>query len=89
MAKHVCVCLFSQIQRTSIVLCDPWVGLLRAQVFPHHLLQRAHEHGDEAVDVAGIVAAGRLQYHQRSWRTGEQDGEAGEGRVGKIGNTII
>jgi len=53
---------------TCAGLCSSGVGLLQAQVFPHHLLQRAHEHGDEPVDVARVVAARRLQDHQRSWR---------------------
>lgn len=42
---------------TRAGFCDPRVGLLGAQVFPHHLLERAHEHRDEAVDVAGVVTA--------------------------------
>lgn len=55
--------------RTRAGFGDPRVGLLGAQVFTHHLLQRAHEHGDEAVDVAGVKTAGRLQDHQCSCET--------------------
>lgn len=40
-------------------------------MFPDHLLQRAHEHRDEAIDVAGVVTAGGLQDHQRSWKINE------------------
>lgn len=42
-------------------------GGLGAEVLAHHLLQRAHEDGDEPVDVAGVIAAGGLQDHQRPW----------------------
>lgn len=49
---------------TCAGLCHAWISLLGAQVLTHHLLEGAHEHRDEAVDVAGIVATGRLQNHQ-------------------------
>lgn len=70
---------------TCACFSDPWIGLLRAQVFPHHLLQWAHEHWNEAVDVAGIVAAGRLQDHQCSWKKNVGEG----GWWWEKGNTII
>ena len=64
---HICSC-------TCACFSDPWIGLLRAQVFPHHLLQWAHEHWNEAVNVAGIVAACRLQDHQCSWKKNVGEG---------------
>lgn len=69
-----CVCAAHSWRRTCTGLSDPWVGLLGTQVLPDHFLQRAHEDGDEAVDVAGVVAAGRLQDHQSSWES-NQEGE--------------
>ena len=67
---------------TCVGLRHPWISLLWAQVFPHHLLKWTHEHRDEAVDVAGVVTAGWLQDHQCSWKTNEW-------RKIKMGNTII
>lgn len=49
---------------TCAGLRHAWISLLGAEVLAHHLLQRAHEDGDEAVNVTGIVAASRLQNHQ-------------------------
>lgn len=49
---------------TCAGLRHAWICLLRAQVLTDHLLERAHEHRNESVDVTGIVAAGRLQNHQ-------------------------
>ena len=39
---------------------------------PDHALKHAHEAGDEAVDVAGVVDAGRLQHHQRAKQRGRR-----------------
>lgn len=64
------ICVFplkSIHRRTCAGLSHPRIGLLGAQVFPNHLLQRAHEHGNEAIDVAGVITAGWLQDHQRSF----------------------
>lgn len=43
-------------------------------MLPNHLLERAHEDRDEAVNIAGVVAAGRLQDHQSSCKTETDEG---------------
>lgn len=58
-ALRIFVCTCAGLRHTRI-------RLLGAQVLTHHLLERAHEHRDEAVNVTGIVAASRLQNHQSS-----------------------
>jgi hypothetical protein len=46
------------------------------EVLAHHALQHTHEAGDEPVDVAGVVDAGRLEHHEGA--------EEGGGRCGAV-----
>jgi hypothetical protein len=44
------------------------------EMLAHHALQHAHEAGDETVDVAGVVDAGRLEHHEGAKEGGGRGG---------------